>query len=146
MCPQGSSCPRTAPSLPKAPTCPRTWAPPCLERGLGAGTTPGSFPFAARLVGTLSEFRGSWLGDTSPRRPREGDDAKRGENDLIEAVVETLEASALGDARIDQERLRIIGSHELALLCWHEVRDSAREGAASRDSLSLLIKLALYRQ
>ena len=116
------------------------------EGGLGAGTTPGSFPFAARLVGTLSEFRGSWLGDTSPRRPREGDDAKRGENDLIEAVVETLEASALGDARIDQERLRIIGSHELALLCWHEVRDSAREGAASCDSLSLLIKLALYRQ
>lgn len=98
----------------------------------------------------LSEFRGSWLGDTSPRRPREGDDAKRGENDLIEAVigavVETLEASALGDARIDQELLRIIGSHELALLCLHEVRDSAREGTASCDSLSLLIKLALYRQ
>jgi len=37
-----------------------------------------------------------------------------------------------------------VGAHELAKLCWHEVRDGAREGSASCLALAKTIELAFY--
>lgn len=119
---------------------------PWLSHATSLGLVEACEELATCLAGPLSEFRGSWLGESGPRRPSERGEAARGESDLIGKVVGTLEAAALDDPRIDQDGLSRVGTHELAVICWHEVRDASREGATSCQALTTLIELALYRQ
>lgn len=118
---------------------------PWLSRAGSLGLVEACEELAACLVGPLSEFRGSWIAESELRRPRGEGEAKQGESDLIGQVVEALVASARDDARIDQKKIADVGVHELAKLCWHEVRDDAREGSASCLALAKTIELAFYK-